>query len=284
MYQANSKQDYLWWAIALSAMVHLLIIFWPVATPAPRVVENLTISLVNFSTQELPLQALIKAQANLEGGGTDDQGQASSPLPYTAWPDPNDLVLRAMQKRQHNLEQTQQRLLTQLQSQTRAPTNTPEQDYTGDASHSGKDELNQAELIAHAQVAQIERDITRYQQRPRFHYAAPSAMAAPEAEYVENWRQKIEHTGTQYYPHQGQHKLHGSLQLSVFILRDGTVLKTQVDQAARHPELNLAAQRIVQLAAPFNTIPAHVAPDSEVLVITRYWHFTEGGLSTQIAP
>lgn len=284
MPKATITHDYLWWAIALSALVHLLIVFWPSSARQTPSTESLNISLVNFSTQEVPLQALIKAQANLEGGGEHQQGQSSSPLPYTAWPDPNELVLRAMQKRLHNLEQTQQRLLSQLHSQTQAPHNTPQQDYTGDASYAGKDDLEQAELIAHAHIAQIQRDITRYQQRPRFHYSAPSAIAVPEAEYVENWRQQIEQTGTLHYPHQGSNSLHGSLQLSVYIARDGSVLKTQVDQAADHPELNLAAQRIVQLAAPFNPVPPQVAPDSDVLVITRYWHFTEGGLHTQAQP
>jgi protein TonB len=43
--------------------------------------------------------------------------------------------------------------------------------------------------------------------------------------------------------------------------------------------LNLAARRIVELAAPFAPLPEQVAPGADVLVITRSWSFTHDRLS-----
>ncbi len=277
------KQDYLWWAVACSALVHALLIFWPSPQAPAHHTDSLNISLVNYSTQEAPLHPDIKAQANLDAGGDQEWGQLSSPLPYSAL-DPNELVLRAMKARQYNLEATQQRLLSQLQAQSHVPVNTPQLDDTAYARQGGEEQFEQAELRAQDQLARIEKDISRYQQQPRYHYIAPSALAAPEAAYVENWRIRVENTGTEHYPKSDKLPIHGSLQMSVYLRRDGSVLKTQVNQASEHPALNLAAQRIVQLAAPFAAVPSEVAPDTDILVITRYWHFTQGGLYTQSSP
>ena len=52
------------------------------------------------------------------------------------------------------------------------------------------------------------------------------------------------------------------------------------DRPSDHAILNSAARRIVELAAPFDPLPAALAAKTDILAITRTWHFTRAGLDT----
>lgn len=273
--------DYLWLSVGLSALMHVVLLFWP-GKPAlaPQATKEIDVGLVNFTTADSPLKPLLKAQANLDAGGEDTSLSSTSPLPRLDPGDPNDIVWRAMLARMQSLEQTQQRLLSNLLSSYTANPNQAQLQYTGQASEPGDDDAELLSPAPNGHIAQILDSIQQYQQRPRYHYSGVAAVAAKEARYLEQWRIKTEQTGTRHYPEQEGQKLYGSLQLSVYIQRDGSVLRTHIDRPAADPALNIAAQRIVQLAAPFAPVPADVAADSDVLVITRTWHFTRESLRT----
>src|SRR5690606_2130938 len=87
---------------------------------------------------------------------------------------------------------------------------------------------------------------------------------------------------TEHYPDEARGKVYGSLQLTVYIRRDGSLLRVEIDRPAMHPVLNQAALRIVQLAAPFPPLPAELAADTDILAITRTWHFTRDQLDTRL--
>ena len=97
---------------------------------------------------------------------------------------------------------------------------------------------------------------------------------------MEHWRQAIEQIGTRHYPEQARGHTYGSLQLTVHIRTDGSLDRVEIDRPSEHAILNLAAQRIVQLAAPFPPLPASVAEHTDILAITRTWHFIENRLDT----
>lgn len=275
----HAPKDYLWLAVALSALIHLLLIFWPARAPSPTPANSLDVALVNFSTDSAPLSPQLLAQLNLDGGGEHQQGQASNPLPLTDPNLPNQLVLEALRARQQSLEAEQQRLLGELESQDKVPLSTPSFEYIGASIELGPDDHDLDPQVQNSQLAILREQIREQQRQPRYHYVGPSAKASEQAQYLDQWRQKIEQTGTRHYPKQNGEQLYGQLQMTVYIRRDGSLLRAQITEPSDQAALNLAARRIVELAAPFAPLPEQVAPGADVLVITRSWSFTHDRLS-----
>lgn len=275
----HAPKDYLWLAVALSALIHLLLIFWPARAPSPAPANSLDVALVNFSTDSAPLSPQLLAQLNLDGGGEHQQGQASNPLPLTDPNLPNQLVLEALRARQQSLEAEQQRLLGELESQDKVPLSTPSFEYIGASIEPGPDDHDLDPQVQNSQLAILREQIREQQRQPRYHYVGPSAKASEQAQYLDQWRQKIEQTGTRHYPKQNGEQLYGQLQMTVYIRRDGSLLRAQITEPSDQAALNLAARRIMELAAPFAPLPEQVAPGADVLVITRSWSFTHDRLS-----
>jgi len=275
----HASKDYLWLAVALSALIHLLLIFWPTRAPSPAPTNSLDVALVNFSTDSAPLSPQLLAQLNLDGGGEHQQGQASNPLPLTDPNLPNQLVLEALRARQQSLEAEQQRLLGELDSQDKVPPSTPSPEYIGASIEPGPDDHDLDPQVQNSQLAILREQIREQQRQPRYHYVGPSAKASEQAQYLDQWRQKVEQTGTRHYPQQDGKQLYGQLQMTVYIRRDGSLLRAQITQPSDQAALNLAARRIVELAAPFAPLPEQLAPGADVLVITRSWSFTHDRLS-----
>lgn len=277
------RDDHLGIALLISLAVHaglLAVHFSAPPAPPPRA-STLEVTLLNVRGDTPPLQPQVLAQHDFDGGGPAASGVASTPLPLTAADTPNEIVLAAMRQRQQELEAEQERLLALLQAriETSAPTEAiPSGELPAEP---GEDELEQESLIVNAQIAALKNRIERYNARPRQHFVGPSAASAPEARYVEAWRQKIELLGTEHYPQEARGKIYGSLQLTVYIKRDGSLERVEIDQPAAQAVLNQAALRIVQLAAPFPPLPPELAQESDILAITRTWHFTHEQLETR---
>ncbi len=258
----------------------LLIHFTPVPRAMATQSSTLEVTLVNARTEEAPIEPKILAQNQINGGGIAASGTASSPLPHTAAESADQLVLAALQKRQQELETEQLQLYTQLQSQQKILMARKRTDLNAESGESGSDDLAQESLILNAQISALKERIERYNAQPRQQFTGPSAMAVDYAEYVEAWRTKIELLGTEHYPDEARGKLYGKLQLTVYIKQNGELARIEINQPSEHPVLNLAAQRIVQLAAPFAPLPPSMAKDTDVLAITRTWHFIDNQLNT----
>ncbi len=124
--------------------------------------------------------------------------------------------------------------------------------------------------------AQISKDADAYQKMPRRTYIGARAKEYRFAQYVEDWRIKVERYGNLNYPEIArERKIFGSLQLSVSIRADGSVDSIEVSRSSGQPILDAAAQRIVRLASPFSPLPADIRRDTDILTITRTWSFTQ---------
>lgn len=272
----GSRDDHLGIALLISIAVHgglLAIHFADPPAPAPQE-TTLEVTLLNVRGDTPPVQAQVLAQHDFDGGGQADEGVASTPLPLTATDAPDEVVLAAMLQKQRELEAEQERLFALLQAREAAAAS-GELQQSGDApAESGEDELHQESLLINARVAALKERIARYNARPRQYFVGPSAATVPQARYVEAWRQKIEMLGTEHYPPEARGKVYGSLQLTVYIRRDGSLERVEIDRPSTHAVLNQAALRIVQLAAPFPPLPPEIAHETDILAITRTWHFT----------
>lgn len=281
--QLPKRYDFLALGIVLSICLHLSILFIKITAPKPPSVsqaQNLEIVLVNTETKHAPLDPKLLAQFNLLGGGDDDFGLSTSPIPKTSEVD-SELLLAQMLEQQKQLETRQQELLTRLKAQLNDVLAQENDIHSTDQSHTQDTDIRQSALLS-AQIAALEEAIQKYNALPKQQFTGPSAKSDVLAQYLENWRHQIELLGTQHYPEQARGKIYGSLQLTVYINANGSLQNIEIDQPSQHAILNLAAQRIVQLAAPFAPLPDEVSQNTDVLAITRTWNFQNQQLKTNI--
>ena len=277
------RDDHFGIALLISIAVHagLLAIHFSEPPAGPVRETTLEVTLINVRGDTPPVESQVLAQHDFDGGGPADRGVAATPLPVTTPDAAYQMSLPALLKRQKELEAEQERLLSLLTSRTGTAAANENREPGDLPAESGEDELLQESLLVNAQIAALKDKIERYNARPRVHFLGPSATSIIEARYVEAWRQKIEMLGTEHYPIEARGTIYGSLQLTVYIRRDGSLDRVEIDRPAAHAVLNQAALRIVQLAAPFPPLPPELAQDTDILAITRTWNFTHEQLETR---
>jgi len=278
LFLVPTGRDHLGAALLISACLHGVALTWPWRPPpvAPSAASKLEVVLVNAQTPSAPVNPRVVAQQAFDGGGQAPQGMAASPLPRTVAQSPDAHVLLALRKRQMELERQQQVLLTQLRNDQHALNADAPQPWDA----AGRDAIDQERSIISARIAALQARIAQYNAGPSRRFTGPAAAQAQYAAYVEAWRLRIEQLGTEHYPAEARGRIYGSLQLTVTIRRDGSLAHIDIDRPSEHAILNLAARRIVQLAAPFAPLPDEIARTTDALTITRVWHFTDQQLDT----
>lgn len=272
-------------ALIVSIGLHVALLTLHFVAPVDKrkvaIDQPMEVVLVNSQTDSKPIQANFLAQLSLDGGGDHDQGKATSPLSRSAEETAGDAPLQATRRRLKKLEEEQKKLMDQLRksrftTQPDPPTpDKPEPDNAPD----GFDPFDSVKELAR-QMAVIENRVEEYNKRPRKHFFSPSTSEYRFAQYVEDWRRKIERIGTLNYPEAARGKIYGSLRLTVFIRADGSIESIDMDKASEHRVLNEAALRIIKLSAPFAPFPANLRQDTDVLAISRTWIFTNDALET----
>ncbi len=276
------RNDYLRLALVVSLAMHAAVLAVHFSHPAKLKTQAsvLEVALVNAGSQAAPAQPKLLAQKQLNGGGQAASGQASSPLPRTAAESADEIVLAALRRRQEQLEAEQLRLYTQLLDRQKVRPERKQPDLFEESPDPGTDSRHQESLVLNAQISALKERIEHYNAQPRQQFSGPSAKAVDYAEYVEAWRQKIELLGTEHYPEAARGKMYGSLQLTVYIRKDGSLERAEIDRPSDQAILNLAAMRIIQLAAPFAPLPPSMTKNTDVFVITRTWNFVNQQLET----
>ncbi len=269
-------------AIGASIVLHALVLAihfkFPLAPRAQNSEPRMEVVLVNAKTRERPTHAEVLAQSNLDrGGNVDERRRARSPLPVTEPKNPGRDLSDA-QRRVRELEAKQQELLAmarQVQAKVAAPPaqSTPAEQTAPQPT--GRD-LADLALAAMRLQAQIDKQIDDYQKRPRKKFIGANAAEYRFAQYEEEWRAKVERVGTVNYPAEARGKLYGNLRLTVTIRPDGNVESVELDRSSGLKVLDAAAFRIVRMAAPYANFPAAIKRDTDLLVITRTWFFSQG--------
>lgn len=270
-------------ALALSIFLHAVALSVHFGLPdiarGKSVAPSLDVVLVNSKTKAKPVKASVLAQANLDGGGnTDERRRAKTPLPVLKETETGTGVRRAAQRVQE-LQAQQLKMMTRLRA-TKSVT-TAEQPNSASATAAPQPQLSGQELAASSLAiarmeAQISREIDAYNQRPRKTFIGARAEEFRFAQYVEDWRLKVERIGNLNYPESARGRVYGSLVLTVSIKSDGSLASVQVRRSSGHPILDRAAERIVRMAAPFARFPTNIKRDTDILVITRTWTFAPG--------
>jgi protein TonB len=266
------------WALGISLVLHAFVLSLHFRFPDAfaRARESaLDIILVNSKSAHRPTDAQARAQTNLDGGGnTDEERRARTPLPPAAATREGDDLVEA-HRRVAALEASQQQLLTTIKSARVVPAAAESVEPTPDATPavSGLDLADRALAIAKLE-AQIDRQTDEYNKRPRKREIGTRAEEYRFAQYVEDWRHKVERVGNLNYPESAKGRLYGDLLLTVSIRSDGTLAGVEIHRSSGHKVLDDAARRIVQMAAPFAEFPPNIRKDTDVIEITRVWKFT----------
>ena len=270
-------QRHLVLALTVSVLIHALLLslhFGLAGAHRPSRETALAVILVNSKSAAPPADAQALAQANLDGGGNSpDRHLAGTPLPASSAARAGNAAIEA-RRRVARLEAKQRQMLTALRStRTVVPELPRSAPQPGPEPTPGIDLASTALAMVRLE-GQIARNVEEYNQRPRIKFIGARTREYRYAQYVEDWRQKIERIGNLNYPESARGRLYGSLVLTVVIRSDGTLLRVEVDRPSGHKLLDDAAMRIVRLAAPFPPFPPDIRRDTDVLEITRTWTFT----------
>lgn len=276
----NTQKRNLSIALGVSLFLHAVVlsIHFDLPDKLNKATERaLDVILVNSKSASRPTQSQAKAQANLDGGGnTDEDRRAKTPLPVSPTVQEGSDLIEA-RKRVAELEVKQQQMLTAVGRQHTAATRTRNNDEVPPAPPvaTGLDLADAALNLARLE-GQISRNLEDYNKRPRKKFIGARVEEYRFAQYVEDWRQKVERVGNLNYPSAAKGRVYGSLVLIVAIKRDGSLAKVEVSRSSGKKILDDAARRIVEMGAPYATFPDSISREFDELEIVRTWSFTTG--------
>jgi len=264
-------------SMTFSVALHTFALFGiALVMPDPRsaidFMQPLQVVLVNAKSKSRPAKADALAQANLDGGGnTQEDRQAKTPLP--AIRDDQQFTPEQVARRVAQLEEESKRMLTRLKSDYKVTQ--PELKKQQSSNARSGDDLVQKSLEIARLEAQINKNWDAYQKQPRRKFIGARTQEYRFAQYIEDWRIKVERIGNLNYPEQArQQRIFGSLRLSVSINADGSLGPVEVNKSSGSRLLDAAAMRIVRLAGPYAPLSPDIRKDTDILVITRTWTFT----------
>jgi len=265
-------------SVIFSLCFHCFVLFGVgFVLPDPRKNQNflqpLEVVLVNSKSRSRPHKADALAQHSLDGGGnTLDNKRASSPLPNLS--DDKQFVEEQSKQKLQRLEQQVKKLITRAKSLHNVPQELTEKQRKEGSDTQGRDLVKKSLEIARLE-AQINRDFSAYQKSAKRKIVGANVQEYQYAQYIEDWRIKVERIGNLNYPAQArQQKIFGKLQLTVSIKADGSLESVIINKSSGKGILDAAAVRIVKLAAPYAPFPEYIRKETDILSIVRTWSFT----------
>ncbi|MDO1529110.1 energy transducer TonB [Fulvimonas sp. R45] len=278
---ARPNPDPIGATILFSLLLHgvlLLGITFHFAKSAPGL-PTMDVTLVDVANRQAPDKADFLAQANNQGGGDSDKAARPSQLfsGLLPKPDPGTAPRPVAASTPKPETATPQRLVTSTGAAgftVDSDNDHPERDTP--------DSADAAELRRQQEMAQLAaevRDQTEaYAKRPHKKFISASTREYAYAAYMRGWVDRIQRIGNLNYPEEARRRnLHGDLELTVGLNRDGSVHSIDVIRSSGHPLLDKAAENIVRLAAPFPPLPAD-KQRVDILYITRTWQFLPGNV------
>lgn len=265
-------------SVAFSLCLHAFILFGiGFVLPDPRINNNflkpLQVVLVNSKSRSAPVKADAFAQHSLDGGGnTAEDKRASSPLPTIS--DDKQFTPEQSTQRLQKLEQQVKKLMTQAKSMYSVPQAHTDKQRQDGSDMNGRDLVQRALEIARLE-AQIDRNFSEYQKMPQRKFIGARTQEYRYAQYIEDWRIKVERIGNLNYPSQArQQRIFGKLQLTVSLNANGSLESVEINKSSGQRILDAAAVRIVKLASPYAPFPEDIRKETDVLSIVRTWTFT----------
>lgn len=106
-----------------------------------------------------------------------------------------------------------------------------------------------------------------------------SAIASSNANYIRQWRDRVETIGNLYYPEEArQQELYGDVRLIVGVLASGIVDSIEILSSSGSKVLDNAAIESIHLASPFEPFPQEIAANYDRIDVIRTWQFRKNRL------
>lgn len=279
--QSDRMSMTVFFAIAIHAILILGISF-DLMDNSNDVITTMEITLVNQKSTEAPEQADYLAQENQLGGGKQQTKSRPSspfsnplPIPEKGYA-PNSRQAMAPPKITKAQKQTEIMSVDQSAIKTESEKLKEETPFTTKS-------LTAAQLFERSQqIAKLSAEINKLkeasQQTPKRTYVSgANAKKYRFASYMDAWRAKVERIGNMNYPAiVTRKKITGSLLLIVGINPDGSIHSARISRSSGYKELDRAALRIVNMAAPYPPLTKAILKDTDILYIPRVWRFQNG--------
>lgn len=252
----------------------------------PYTPPTFEVTLATHKSLPTPDNAQFQAQFNQEASGTAEEAKeltTTDPAPFS------DTRINEVRP----LPETQQRIASQAAELAQITTSSPSsftvsQDEVPDEVEAQEPVEGQEREVPffNTEIASLRAKLDRQRQemaqRPRIRrFTSVATIASVEAEYLNNWRQKVEQFGNENFPEEAlQHGIFGQLRLITVIKADGTIANVEISQSSGHSVLDNAALQIVRRAAPYPPFPPDVRKEWDRMEIIRTWRFDITGLST----
>jgi protein TonB len=268
-------QERFGFTLFMSVCVHAVLILGVgfTAALAPKITNDLEITLATYQSSEAPEEADFLAQANQQGSGTEDETLApATPFTSNFYSDRINPVEQYLEERPTTPVNNDEVIARSGGAQ-----NSEVPPATAPADSSNLDRETMDDKVASLQ-AQLDLHRQEYAKRPRRHtISSASTQQDRDALYLDNWRKRIEAVGNLNYPKEASSEsIYGTLRLMVAINPDGSVNDIRILRSSGERVLDEAAVRIVQFAAPFQPFPPEMRDEVDVLEIIRTWQFKRG--------
>lgn len=259
----------------------VMIIGFDFALPSPKP-KTLEVTLVQHTSQA-PVDADFIAQANQQASGTELRKQKltttensrflSDTIQEISPPIQPQLASAEPVDEPRLLATKDQEAIFEVLDEPEQEVKTLEERFLGETqipSHLSND-------IATLE-ALLDQQRQSYAKRPRIRrLTSVSAKAAVDAQYLDNWRRRIERIGNIHYPEEAKRNhLYGELRLAVSLLPNGYIDDIEILHSSGKRVLDDAAMRIVRLAEPFEAFPSELKKEVDKLEIIRTWRFIPG--------
>jgi protein TonB len=250
-------------ALCISILFHLIFLSfrWGIGEIQNRRLNTpLSVVLVNASNQVVPKQASKLAQADLHGGGSTPNQDATA----------MHRARLGAEARLEVLEKQQKQMLAKVDADRALSGGLKSGDENKAVS-----QLNslEAELAKRLQV--------NGREPRRKVLTGASTKAVVFAQYYDAMRQKIEAYGNTFFPRANGRPLYGSLVIVVSVDAQGRIANNaqgkdglSIGRSSSNPELDRQALAIVRASAPFGVFPAEMRQQIDILDWISTFEFT----------
>jgi len=279
------------YAIAIALVVHGFVLFYIafVSVNSAANPSQMEVTISHSNSEEKPDEAEFIAQNNQLGSG-DSEEQKELTTKYEALfadskiNDVQPLVMpEQMQSEQAIIEP---RIVTTTGAAQRSimviesPLDADEFDQEGDAPERNLAELSREIASLEARLADKQQQLTK---NPRvLILTSTSTIAAENASYVYQWRDRVESIGNLHYPKEAREReLYGDVRLLVKLNAKGIVEETTIMSSSGSEVLDRAAIESIRLASPFEPFPRAMAEKYDRIDVIRTWQFRKDRLSAK---
>jgi len=247
------------------------------------------VTLAVSSSEEIPLDAELLAQNNQLGSGQGDKHQELTVTQEALFADTKinqiDPIFLPKEDRGAN-EPIELRIIT---TTSESALFAPSRDISIEESENNGAINNERKTLADLslEIASLEARLAEKQQpdgkKSRvLILTSASTLAADNAEYVHQWRNRVETVGNIHYPREARaNQLYGDVRLLVKLQASGIVEEIIIMSSSGSTVLDRAAIESIRLASPFEPFPKSLANKYDRIDVIRTWQFRENRLSAK---